>query len=364
MFEKILVVIPSLRRGGAERTVALITREWAGDHDVVIAVFNARDQAFPAAETARTVDLKCAASRSIVGKATTAITRIRRLTALIQNERPDHIISFMESANFPVIFACLGARRLRDLTISVRNNPMMFPAYYRLLIPILYRWPGRIVTGSDGVRRALIDEFRVSADKCTAIPNPIDTDAIRKAASLPTSGRLPDKPFVLGVGRLVPQKGFDLLIKAFCRSKAASDHALVILGEGPERERLTRLIRDLRVEDKVRLPGSMASPPPYMRAARCFVLSSRWEGWPNVVMEAMACGCPVIAFECPYGPSEIVKDGESGVLVRPEDIDALAGALDRVVLNEDLRADLARRGRERVAKFDDAVVARRWLESR
>ena len=129
MAEKILVVIPSLRRGGAERTVALITRQWARDHDVTIAVFNARDQAFPAAETARTVDLQCPASPSFAGKASTAITRIRRLSSLIRSEAPDRIITFMESANFPAIFACLAARRLRDLTISVRNNPLTFPAY-------------------------------------------------------------------------------------------------------------------------------------------------------------------------------------------------------------------------------------------
>jgi len=363
MTEKILVVIPSLRRGGAERTVALITRQWSGDHDVTVAVFNARDQAFPAAETARTVDLQCAASPSFVGKARTAITRINRLSSLIRSEAPDRIITFMESANFPAIFACLAARRLRDLTISVRNNPLTFPAYYRLLIPILYRFPGRIVTGSQGVRRALIDEFHIPAHKCVAIPNPIDARAIQKAAALPTGGRLPERPFLLGVGRLVPQKGFDLLVKAFHQSKAASDHDLLILGDGPERKNLKKLVRDLGREKQILLPGSMASPPPYMSAARCFVLSSRFEGWPNVIMEAMASGCPVIAFDCPYGPSEIMEDGVSGILVSPENVDALARAIDAVAGDADTRTGLVRMGQKRIKKFDNGTVAKRWLET-
>jgi glycosyltransferase involved in cell wall biosynthesis len=362
--EKILVVIPSLRRGGAERTVALITREWARDHDVTIAVFDASDQAFPAAETARTVDLQCPASRSAVGKTSNAITRIRRLSSLIRSEAPDRIITFMESANFPSILACLSARRLPDLTVSVRNNPHVFPTYYRFLIPLLYRWPGRIVTGSEGVRHALISEFNIPTHKILAIPNPIDAVAMQRAAALPIRDRIPEKPFVLGVGRLVPQKGFDLLVKAWHQSKTASDHVLLILGEGPERERLTKLVRDLGMQGTVRMPGSMASPPPYMRAARCFVLSSRYEGWPNVVMEAMACECPVVAFDCPYGPSEIIEDGRSGVLVNPENVEALARAMDEVIGNKNTRARLARLGQERVAEFDSEVVARRWLESR
>jgi glycosyltransferase involved in cell wall biosynthesis len=101
-----------------------------------------------------------------------------------------------------------------------------------------------------------------------------------------------------------------------------------------------------------------------MRAARCFVLSSRYEGWPNVVMEAMACECPVVAFDCPYGPSEIIEDGRSGVLVNPENVEALARAMDEVIGNKNTRARLARLGQERVAEFDSEVVARRWLESR
>jgi glycosyltransferase involved in cell wall biosynthesis len=305
--------------------------------------------------------IQCPASRSGIGKVGNAITRIRRLASLIRSEAPDRIISFMESANFPSVFACLAARRLPDLTISVRNNPLMLPTYYRLLIPFLYSWPGRIVTGSQGVRRALIDEFHVPAHKCLAIPNPIDADALQKAAALPTSGRLPEKPFVLGVGRLVPQKGFDLLVRAFHLSKTASDHVLMILGEGPERERLTKLVRDLGMEGKVQLPGSMASPPPYMHAARCFILSSRYEGWPNVIMEAMACGCPVIAFDCPYGPSEIIEDRKSGVLVSPENVEALASAMDEVVGNECIRERLGSTGRSRVSEFDNKVVAQRWL---
>lgn len=363
MSKKLLVIIPSLRRGGAERVVTLVSREWARDHAVTIAVFNAREPAFPLADSVRFVDLDRAASAAAIGRPLNLLKRARRLTALIRTETPDQIFSFMEAANFAAILACRLSGRLQSLTVSVRNNPSRFPFYYKTLACALYRWPGRVVAVSQGVRDALVDDLGLPTHKCIAIPNPVDVASGSDGAGQTMAAPLPTGPFVLGVGRLVRQKGFDLLIEAFSKSTAASDHLLLILGDGPERASLSRMARDLGVENKVLMPGSVSSPAIYMRKASCFVLASRYEGWPNVVMEAMACACPVIAFDCQFGPSEIIESDRSGILVRPADVAELSHALSDLTADANKREKLGHAGRIRVSTFDTGSVARRWLEN-
>ena len=288
---KILVVINSLTAGGAERVISTLTGEWARDHQVLIALFDASRPAYDYGGEIE--DLARPSLQGTVDKVYNLILRSMRLARILRRERPDRIVSFMESANFPAIVAASVTGVLGRLRVSVRNNPAVIPGPFRLLIPIAYRLPERVVAPSHGVRKAL-QNMGLPPRKLTVISNPL---AKRTNVSSSTRAESPQR-FILGVGRLERQKGFDRLLKAFSEVDQ-SDMQLVILGDGTERVALLGLSRELRISSRLWLPGTVSDVDAWYRRAECFVLTSHYEGSPNVVVEAMANGCPVVSFDCP-----------------------------------------------------------------
>ena len=354
---KILVVVPSLHDGGAERVVSELTKEWAKDHEVVVALF---DGSSPVYETGgRIVDLGLPGSMRATKKTRNAVLRPLRLGRVLRRERPDRIVSFMEGANFPAIVATVLTGYLDRLYVSVHCNPAMNPLVYRVPAPRLYRLPAGVVAVSEGVKRGL-ESMNVPSARISVIPNPVAGPEARAFEHGPSP--LADR-FVLGAGRLAREKGFDRLVAAFA-ALGRRDVRLVILGEGTERESLVRLTRQLGVDDLVHLPGRVADIGRWYRYAACCVLSSRHEGWPNVLGEAMVHGCPVVSFDCPYGPSEMIEDGENGLLVADGDVEALTAAIARVLGDAALRRRLAAGGMEWAKQFEVETIAARWLADR
>ncbi len=207
------------------------------------------------------------------------------------------------------------------------------------------------VLQTEGSRAALPPDFR---DRAVVIPNPVEP--------LPNAILPGGRPCSLvAVGRLTPQKGFDLLIAAF--AQVAHSHPewhLTIFGDGAERGVLEQQVADLSLADRICLAGTTKAPCGWRAGADAFVLSSRFEGFPNVLGEAMAAGLPVVAFDCPWGPADLIEDGISGLLVAPEDVNALAAALDRVLGSEWLRASLGGAARRRVLRFAPDHVMTQW----
>ena len=351
---KIVVIINTLRRGGAERVVSRLTREWAKSHEVVLALFSTKQIAYGYGGRIADVGLRLPASNSVQKVSRIWIGAVR-LVQLFQRERPDRIISFMESANFPAIMAAGMTGLLSRLYVSVRNNPRFMRIPYRLLMPWLYRRPARVIGASKGIRDRL-EKMGVPGDRLSFIPNPVVIGRRSEMRGVPFPHR-----FVLGAGRLVRQKGFDQLLRAFATLSGRHDLHLVVLGEGVEREALIELTETLGIGDVVHFPGAVSDIEAWYRSAACFVLSSLYEGWPNVLMEAMANGCPVISYDCEYGPAEIVEDGKSGLLVTQGDIGALAAGISRLTVDEALRGRLAKEGIKRGRKFAVKEIASRWL---
>ena len=169
---------------------------------------------------------------------------------------------------------------------------------------------------------------RITADRIAVVPVGVDVDAAIDAAAIPTRP-VTDRPYVMALGRLVPQKGFDVLLEAYAATRAQlGEHHLVLVGEGPERARLEALAHRLGIADAVHFPGFIDNPQPLLARAALFVLPSRYEGMGGLVLlEAMSHGVPIIAADCVSGPRQLLEEGRIGRLVPPEDVDALATAL-------------------------------------
>ncbi len=238
-------------------------------------------------------------------------------------------------------------------------------------LPALHRWLGRLIYPrlprlvfvSHGLKDTLSRMFPLREERLSVIHNPLDLERVRALAAEPLpewAAFMTRRATVLGVGRLTKQKGFDLLIEAHAALRARGvEHDLLILGDG-EQEQLQDLARRLGVEGSVHLPGYTANPYPFMRHAAVFALSSRYEGFANVITEAMACGAPVVATDCPSGPAEILEGGRHGLLVPVNDSAALAQALGRVLEDGALRQQLREVGLRRAQDFAPERIVPAW----
>jgi glycosyltransferase involved in cell wall biosynthesis len=284
---------------------------------------------------------------------------VRRAIALrraLRGLRPDLAISFGDIMNCLVLVAVTGSH-IRTI-VSERNDPRHLAMHqpWATLRPRLYPRAEAVVVQTEGV--AGWARHLIPSANTVVIPNFVPPDAG------PDHDDHPAAPVrrVVAMGRLTPQKGFDLLITAFARvAGARPDWTLTIAGEGPEREALESLVADLDLQGRVTLPG-VVDAREHLDGADLFVLSSRYEGFPNALMEAMAAGLAVIAFDCQSGPSEIVRDGVDGVLVPAEDTAGLASQLERLMDDPALRSRLGEAARDVVDRFSIERVMGLWEE--
>ncbi|HEU5319241.1 MAG TPA: glycosyltransferase [Methylomirabilota bacterium] len=287
--------------------------------------------------------------------------RALRVAALALARGHRILVGHETMANLVVILArrLLGprVRAIGELhNAIVRDRPGLDPRTLERTRR-LYRRADGLVAVSEAVRGDALDFFHVPPERVTTIYTPFRPDAIRAGARAAPAVLQSLGPFVVACGRLAPMKGFDDLIRAFARVRARSSLTLVILGEGPERPALRACAERLGVAEAVHMPGFVANPFPYFARARAFVLASRHgEALPRVLFEAMACGTPVIASRCRWGPEEILDHGAYGTLFDVGDVDALATAILEVVERPDPARRLARAAAARVEQYTVEAV--------
>jgi len=267
--------------------------------------------------------------------------------------------------NLAAILACRLVRPRVPVVVTQHNHLSTFTAHAdrrldRLMPRLLrvgYPFADRIVAVSRGVADDLAAITGLRPERIRVVYNPVVFDRIATAGSAAVEHpwlAAKTGPVLVALGRLVDQKDFVTLIRAVAR--LAEECRLVILGEGPARPRLEALVGDLGMAGRVDLPGYVDNPYPAMRAADAFVLSSRWEGLPTVLIEALAFDTPIVATDCPSGPREILDDGTWGRLVPPGDPVALAAAISAALVEP--RVD---RPRARLP-YDLDTVTRRYLD--
>ena len=295
--------------------------------------------------------------------------QLRSLRLLIRRSRPNVVCSFLEVPNLMAAWACRGMKVRPHLVACVQAPPSIawqgggWRRIFRALVSRYYSRAEQVVAISHGVADDVEQLAPGAAAHTTTIYNAGVDDRVESLARLPPeSGETrPRGPLIVGCGRLTEQKGFDDLINAFALLREqVPNAALWILGEGPDRPALEQQITRLSLENHVQLLGFRDNPYAYMAAADVFALSSVFEGFGNVVAEAMACGTPVVSTDCPYGPSEIITDGVNGLLVRPRDPAALANAILRVLRDPKLGASMIKQGRRRARDFAASAIAAQY----
>ncbi len=355
---RISLVIYSLGPGGAERVITKMARHWiARDEDVALITLEAEDSDFYRLD--RRIDrriagtIRMALRPSEIWRVTHSL---RRLRAHISDSEPDVVVSFIDKMNL-VTLSALRKRRV-PVIVGERTDPrhQPLPRRWELLRRRLYRRADAIVVQTDRVAewaRSLWPGALIRV-----IPNPVETPDRSRPSFTGPEGKI-----VAAAGRLSREKGFDLLMHAFARcAPGHSEWSIVIFGDGPERDSLDGLASSLGIADRVHMPGVVNGLPATLAATDLFVLSSRWEGFPNSLLEAMAGGTAAVSFDCPSGPREIIMDGVDGILVPPEDVDALADAMDRLMSDETERRRLGDEARRVTERFSLERVMSMWDE--
>lgn len=333
--KKISIFIPNLSGGGAERAMITIANGLGNKYTVDLVVSNAsgsyRDEIN---DSVKVVDLKSKSLRWSFFK----------LISYINSEKPDTIISALASANIICSIARVFTKRRFKLILSERaaviaalkDNPRWQARIMPLLIRITYPHADFIVCVAKDIAKELKEVFGLKSEKLKVIYNAVVTEKL-----IENSMQEFDNPYfnhskipmILGVGRLTSQKNFASLIHAFSTIRKKQKSKLVILGEGPLLNDLKNLSKELNIHKDVYFPGFVKNPFVWMKHAKVFVLSSAYEGLPNALIQAMACGTQVVSTNCPTGPSEILEDGKWGFLCPVDDNHSLAQGISNILEN-------------------------------
>ena len=356
---RITLIITSLEAGGAQRVMTVMANYWAerGEDVTIITLSPESNDWYKLHHRVKRVGLRLISGPTHIAQAVrNNVQRVCCLRRELRLLQPHAVICFLDTMNVITLMASSGLGI--PVIVSERTDPRQhhINLAWSALRALFYRHANAVVVQSNTVRDWASKFLRTST--VHVIPNPIKPmfNVIEHHSNFRGSGHM-----VVAMGRLGREKGFDLLIKAFGKCITThSDWSLVILGEGRERRNLEILAADLRIADHVSIAGQVHEPAETLSRADLFVLSSRYEGFPNALLEAMACKLPVISTDCPSGPRDIVRDNVDGVLVPPNDVDALAAAMDRFMADQAERKRLGARAGEVIQRFSIERIMSLW----
>lgn len=245
------------------------------------------------------------------------------------------------------------------------QNIYKYPVYTRLISRWSYNRADMIVASTKAMKLDLLHIFDLPLEKVKLVHNPVDLQLISSLSKKSIEEKLYTEwndyiPVIISMGRLTEQKGFSYLIRAFKMVQNELPSKLVIIGDGTEKKYLKNLTESLGITEDVIFLGLQSNPYKYLINSDLFVLSSLWEGFPNSLVEAMACGIPVISTDCPSGPSEIITPGIDGLLVPPGNPEAMAFAISKVLNNKKSSIKMAEAGKKRVKDFDTSFIVREY----
>jgi glycosyltransferase involved in cell wall biosynthesis len=354
---KLLVIIPSLVTGGAEiLTVYLLRHLDRNKFEVALCLFEEKGDLRKRVPS----DVKL----FVLGKKNRwGFFRLpSKLNKLVSEYKPDIIYTRMWYATS----VATVSRRLYSYRIPIVANEEhnhkrdilpfdLFGIVKKYFMDWSHKKADIVIVPSKGVKNDLLNSYKLREEKIKVIYNSVDLELIRESILVygQASPELftDDIPTIAAFGRLIKRKGFEDLLRAFRLVLDRVDARLILIGDGEERLNLQKLGNGLGINGSVRFLGYQENPFGIISSSDLFILSSRWEGFGNVIIEAMACGVPVISTDCPFGPNEIITDGVNGLLVPVGDVEAMADAILALLQDNALRSRLAEAGRKRAEEF-------------
>lgn len=345
---KILLVIPTLRHGGAERVMSELANEWVSEgHEVHLALLINEDRFYSLSEKV-SVHILGFGGKGAISKMLSRISVIYKLRRLITKLKPGATLSFMAPYNIATLLAgfILPAR----IFISDRASPLVkYGAFERILRRFLYPRATGIISQTEFAKNVMRKEIRHR--NIAVIPNPV-----KVIEALP----IKRENIVLCVGRFIPGKGQELLLRAF-KEVDRSGWKLALLGDGPTRPQLEKIVRELDLEEKVLMPGAIKNIDEWLGRASVFAFPSTSEGFPNALAEAMAAGLPCVSFNCNAGPSDLIRNGENGFLVEIKDYKLFVDRLAQLMSDQDIRRRFSSRAVKIRDELEGKAIARRFM---
>lgn len=292
--------------------------------------------------------------------------RIGELTRVARRERLELLVSFLMGPNIVAIAAgrrgripvIAGERSAPSRVLGRTNRALKARWLWTALVRRYYPRAAAILTNTSGAKRELAECYGVTPERVRVLANPLDLAMIRElAAAAPPSDMPAGVPVLVSVGRFSHAKDHPTMLRAFARVRGSRPSKLVLVGSGENERQVRALARQLGIDRDVVFTGFTRNPYAYLSRATISLLTSTFEGLPNAILESMALGIPVVSTACAYGPVELLRDGDAGVLVPVGDAEAIADAIHRLLDDPAARQRLSARGLERAAEFDRARLA-------
>ena len=347
---KIAVLVPDLTLGGGQRSAVSTAELLSFDHEVTLVVFSSEGCVFDT--SLPIISLNCLVGKGLFGKVYNVYKRQKRFKQLSKRNGYDVVVSFLESAN---LCAFLSNRSNSILTLHLL--PIMLSQFDQSVMKFMFPYAPQVVAVSKGLKDYL-SQNNFNFRQLSIINNPVDAQSIQKQAMSVAFSH--PKPYVVSAGRLTYQKAYDVMIEAFQAAAISETHDLIIIGDGEERDALTKLAERYA---NVKILGAMKNPFPVIKAADVFLLTSRFEAFPMVLLEALALEKAVVAYNCPTGLSGLIQDQYNGLLVENNDFYGLVNALDEVGQSESKRRFLSANALLSVESFSYENIRQLWNQT-